>query len=370
MTTKPQDKLASSRQQRIERLIGRMSTTNRAGLAKQLQEERNQGHRETSLYSSAIPVVHADKLLGGKAFLAATPGDFTSIIAAFRLIYSPQSLRVRVVNLRKHVRWLHETDRLPRSLERALYVRRERDLVVGQVISDAHFTRLLAAIETRASLAPQFPVEVRDRAIFTLLRSSGLRISELTYLNVGNITMEGSVVLIRMSPDAPDQKSGPRSIYVEKHLSELRAWLSVHPDASNRTAPLFVQAGCLPMQRLGATGVRKILRELGDRSGVHAELPAPLTPHDFRHTCATEKARLGWNESQLRMYFGWAPGSKTPSVYVHLSMDDQRARILKDAHDVAGQLRQHGDANVTAMAQLLQRLLEQATKERSVAATS
>lgn len=59
--------------------------------------------------------------------------------------------------------------------------------------------------------------------------------------------------------------------------------------------------------------------------------PRPLRAHDFWHTCATRKARLGWNESQLRRYFGWSPGSDMPSRYVHLALGDMREQVRRDA---------------------------------------
>jgi integrase/recombinase XerD len=50
-----------------------------------------------------------------------------------------------------------------------------------------------------------------------------------------------------------------------------------------------------------------------------AKLPKELHPHLFRHTAATERARLGWNEAQMRAYFGWSKSTDMPSRYVHLA---------------------------------------------------
>jgi hypothetical protein len=55
-----------------------------------------------------------------------------------------------------------------------------------------------------------------------------------------------------------------------------------------------------------------------------------VNPHLLRHTRATEAARSGWNEEQMRKFFGWAPGSPMPSTYTHLTAEDMRERVLKD----------------------------------------
>jgi integrase len=332
MNLNPQDK---ARQENTKRLLGRVSDANRPGLEAHIEQARNQTLRENSLYSFAVAVAHADRALQGKDFLVASPQDYVRVVSSFRGIYSPQSLRIRVVNLRKHVRWVHNVDRLSRELERALWVRRERDLVVGQVISPEDFAALLGAIEPRASLTPVFPVDVRDRALWSVLRASGFRISEFVSLNVSDVKLEGDVALLCLRRDAPDLKTGARSIYIKDGVAELRAWLSVHPARGDPHAPLFIQPQAGGIERASPLSIRKLLSRLCRRAGLDRKLPAPLTPHDFRHTCATEKARLGWNESQLRLYFGWGPGSKTPSTYVHLSMDDQRNRILRDAQTAA-----------------------------------
>jgi len=50
-------------------------------------------------------------------------------------------------------------------------------------------------------------------------------------------------------------------------------------------------------------------------------LPKGLSLRSFRHSRATHLA-THLTEAELRLHFGWAPGSTMPSIYVHLSQRD------------------------------------------------
>ncbi|HUR61665.1 MAG TPA: hypothetical protein VM286_04805 [Candidatus Thermoplasmatota archaeon] len=117
---------------------------------------------ENGVYSFARPIVHADSILEGKPFHTTKTQDWLKVVSVFRTIYSPHSLRIRVVNLRKHVRYCFDVDDLEkaeelgkkegRAMEKALWVKREKPQVVGQVILETDVDAMLAAIAARNSL--------------------------------------------------------------------------------------------------------------------------------------------------------------------------------------------------------------------------
>lgn len=339
-------------------LIQRMGPENGRNLALHLEHSRNQGHKEASIYSVASAVVLADEVLKGRDFRTANADDLLGVTSALREYYSPASLRTRIVSVRGHLRWLwqqdpnYDDDRLPRALERALHVKRPREVVVGQVIPETDFQALLAAIPARNSMSPPFPMEVRDRCFWTMLRASGFRISEQCSLQVGDVKMEGGQARIALRRDAAELKTGPRTIFIQAGVKELQAWLSVHPWQTNPKAPLFPCGD--NGHAMDAGRARCLLHAMAKKADLEIHKRQKLTPHDFRHTCATEKARLGWNEAQLCAYFGWSSGSRTPGTYVHLSLDDMRARIAQDAD------RKPGSAAdmTTAIADALRRLMQ------------
>lgn len=338
-----------------ERLLATISDANRPDVeAHGDYAVNNEDMSPNGLYSWARPVAHADTILKGKPFREATPADWSHVVKVFRTMYSPESIHGRVVSLRKHVRYLFGVDDLEKAeelgrrvgstIEKALYVKRPEPLVVGQVIVDQDTEALVAGIKPRNSIHPAFPMEMRDRPCLRVLRQSGFRVSEHVSVRLNYVKRElaGGMAVYRLSldPEAPDLKTGPRTIFIQdpKTVEDLDAWLAIHPFRDDPNAFLWIagETGGA-MHKLAAENVRRLVTKAAAWSGIAEKYPAPLTPHDFRHTCATEKARLGWNEYQMCQYFGWRIGSRTPRVYVHLSLDDQRNLVLKDAQRLAAE---------------------------------
>src|ERR1051326_2885364 len=110
-------------------------------------------------------------------------------------------------------------------------------------------------------------------------------------------------------------------------VAALKAWLAVHPAGGDPKAPLFCgfydRTGLVPM---GYESLSDHLGMLSRKAGI-----APgVTAHDFRHTCATRKARAGWVESELRLFFGWSRESNMPSRYVSTQLSHLRDRVRSD----------------------------------------
>ena len=58
------------------------------------------------------------------------------------------------------------------------------------------------------------------------------------------------------------------------------------------------------------------------------DLKKAVNPHIFRHSRASHLATI-LTEAQMDQYLGWIPGSKMPSIYVHLSGRDVDKTLLK-----------------------------------------
>lgn len=344
-------KLNAARRTRIDRTISRVSEENRAELLVHVEECRNLGHKESSIQSFATAVMKADAI-AGKPFRHMNAQDARTVVSAFRTVYSPASLRLRVISFRRHLRWLFQVDRLDelgsscqdgKAMERVMNVPRAKAKMIGQVLTRQQQDRLVASLKKRNSMSPAFPIEVRDAWVLRGLKASGHRVSEFCSVQLKGVSFETKTVTVQgvpkvvevaklsMDPGAPDLKKGEREIYIWEGLDELRAWLTVHPFRDNLDCPLNLAASTGHPVPLSPDGVRKIVANAAEWSGVGKELKDPLTPHDFRHTAATEDARNGDNEFALRGKFGWGDDSKMPSTYVHMNLDDLRDRALAKA---------------------------------------
>lgn len=341
-----------TRRMMIERLVARCGPNNRPGLERHVDVDTNNWEL-LSIKSWAQAVLKADHVLDDKPFLSVDADDCQKVMKAFRTIYTRSSLRLKAISFRKHLRFLHgvektlaELGKAGAAIERTLKVVRDKNADKapdGQVIADPDFIELIDKVPSRLACGKKWNMQDRDRCMWQVDRHAGFRVGELVSLNKRYATREVhdgapcyrlDLVEAKDRTDGykPDLKTGKRTVYVANPAAVLAldVWLANHP-STDPDAPLFIVGeGCADVRRLCDDAVRKTLRKCMKAAGLNAKYPG-FTPHDFRHTCATEKAELGWGEYQMCSFFGWEIGSPTPGTYVHGRVEKQRARILADA---------------------------------------
>jgi len=160
----------------------------------------------------------------------------------------------------------------------------------------------------------------RDLAMFELLYSSGLRISELVGLNFADLDLPDHSM--RLRGKGRKERLAPigrKALEALQTYHQLRIAQFGTPAAS---APVFVN-------RFGRRiTVRSVRRNLETRR-IAAGLPAGLTPHTLRHTFATHMLDHGTDLRSLQEMLGHSSLSTT-QIYTHLS-----TQRLKDVYDHA-----------------------------------
>jgi integrase len=161
----------------------------------------------------------------------------------------------------------------------------------------------------------------RDRAIFSTLYDSGIRIGEMLTMKIRDVDFDDYGALIRVTG-----KTGFRQVrIVGNSIPYLRSWLDVHPDKNNKDAWLFTSFNeRIKGEPLTHFDIYSIFRRVTKKSG----LKRRIHPHLFRHTRATILASKVV-EAPLESQMGWVHGSKQTKTYVHLSLRDQDRSILK-----------------------------------------
>ena len=163
------------------------------------------------------------------------------------------------------------------------------------------------------------PLVKRDRAILELLYSSGLRLAELTGLDIGDVDLADATVSVT-------GKGGKdRVIPVGKQaLKALRDWLAVRPtlaDADERA--IFVsQRG----SRLSRRSVQSRVEHWAKRQGIDSR----VYPHLFRHSFATHLLESSHDLRGVQELLGHANISTT-QVYTHLDFQ-HLAQIYDKTH--------------------------------------
>jgi integrase/recombinase XerC len=182
--------------------------------------------------------------------------------------------------------------------------KREKSLPV--VLSVDQMFALLDAIEPDALLA------ARNRAIFEMLYSCGIRVSELTGLGVRDLDMGTGVV--RVLGKGGKERIVPVGRKALAAVSGYRERLRAATGIGERDdGPLFLN---LRRGRLTARSVARILKKLAAACGIEA----PLSPHALRHTFATHLLDAGADLRSVQELLGHRHLSTTQR-YTHVSMD-------------------------------------------------
>jgi len=180
----------------------------------------------------------------------------------------------------------------------------KQDKRLPKALSVEDVERLLNNCDTTTLLG------ARDRAILETLYSTGIRVSELVALNVGDIDLNSNVIHVR----GKGKKErvipiGPGAVQAILHYMDMRrqAFSAGEHDAE----ALFVNKHG---QRLSTRSVRRKL----DKYLLEAGLDLSISPHTLRHSFATHMLQRGADLRSLQQMLGHQSLSTT-QIYTHLT---------------------------------------------------
>jgi site-specific recombinase XerD len=161
-------------------------------------------------------------------------------------------------------------------------------------------------------------VLLRDRAIFEVLYSTGIRRNELTGLALADIDYDGGLLIVRGGKGGKDRivPIGKTALEaVLRYVAEARPVL-----AAKGTEALFVNS------KFGRPLSDYTIRESVMRTAKAAGLEKHVRVHAMRHTCATHLLNNGADIRYVQELLGHASLSST-QVYTHVSISK-----LKETH--------------------------------------
>jgi site-specific recombinase XerD len=174
------------------------------------------------------------------------------------------------------------------------------------VLTHQQVEELLAA-PTRDSKSRSAPawMPLRDVSIMELFYSSGLRLSELAALDVGNVDLYTESV--RVFGKGRKERVCPVGLPALEAISRYRAAANVH------SGPLFINKS---RTRISTRSIWLILK----RYLRFTSIPISISPHKLRHSFATHMLDRGADLRSVQALLGHASLSTT-QIYTHVTTE-------------------------------------------------
>lgn len=171
-----------------------------------------------------------------------------------------------------------------------------------------HFLSVEAILRLLDAPSAEQPLGLRDRAILETLYSAGLRVSELTGLNIGDVDLDSSIATVR----GKGKKErlvllGPYS------LDAITKWLPVREN--------FIKRGATDAVFLNKHGTRLTSRSVGrllEKYLSQTGLDPKTSPHSIRHSFATHLLDKGADIRSVQELLGHRSLSTT-QIYTHVT---------------------------------------------------
>jgi len=216
------------------------------------------------------------------------------------------SRNVRLAAIRSFMRFMEY--RAPPALEQI-----QRVLAIPMKKTDTRLVRHLNTEEIQALLDAPKPIDwsgIRDRAMLHLCFALGLRVSELTSLRLGDLSLQPHASILVHGKGRRE-----RCLPLWKQtVAALRAWLAVRGTVA--VPELFVNARREPLTR---AGFEYILERHLDTATTRCPSLATkrISPHVLRHSCALTVLEATKDLRKVSLWLGHA-NTQTTEMYTRV----------------------------------------------------
>ena len=213
--------------------------------------------------------------------------------------------------------WLQAEGVLTRNPAAAALYAKQPDPLPKDVLTMAEAVAILDAPDLTT------PLGQRDRAILETMYATGLRRAELRALGLDDVDLDAEVVIVRQGKGGKGRVvplTRAACAALENYLRETRPALL----AGHESPRLFVSPVNHPGDGfcLGYHALSNLVRRYAQAAGVKKK----VTPHLWRHTCATHLLQNRANVRHVQEMLGHK-SLATTERYLRLTITD-----LKDAH--------------------------------------
>lgn len=240
-----------------------------------------------------------------------TPGTIRSFLASVTARNPARNTLLRkIAALRSFAHYLLEQGKIKQNPFKLLPAPK-RERLLPKFLTPQETDRLLATASEKGRFA------ARNKALFELIYSSGLRRSEVTGLKIADVDFFNGVVKVL--------GKGNKERFVpvtDGALKAIKDYLSARPNPQPTDA-LFLNKNGTP---LTGDGLAFVFKNLAIQSG----LARKVSPHSLRHSFATHLLNNGCDLRSLQEMLGHKSLSAT-QVYTHVSLEKLKS-VYEHAH--------------------------------------
>ena len=264
---------------------------------------------------------NVEKLLG-KDFNKADKKDIEHLVANIEdSPYTPWTKHDYKAAIKTFYKWLksEDNDESPREVRWIKTGVKERTTVTpSDILTKEEADNMISAANN-----------LRTKAMLGILFETGIRVGELMSMRIKDVAIDEHMISLFVTG-----KTGRRTVFVKGYRQHIVNWLNSHPFKNDRESYVWVENNGKAVNKpISHNRICDTIKRAAVKSGMDATKAKKIHPHLFRHSAATRIAKQ-LTEQEMKVYFGWTPGSNMAAVYCHLSAEDIKNAVLGKVYDV------------------------------------
>ena len=237
-----------------------------------------------------------------------------------RFEYKKTTILRKIASLRGFYKYLYR-ERLINNNPASNLIAPKKNKSLPKFLTDDEMEQILDNVHITT------PAGFRNKAILELLWATGMRVSELSGLNFGDLELENNEIRVfgKGAKERIVLVSSRAKKFLLQYINTARPLIpgvnGIKTDTSENSPVFINNTG----YRLQTRTIRNTINEIVER----IQLPKHVTPHMFRHSFATRLIEHGADLRVVQELLGHASISNT-QIYTHIS-----TQHLKDVYNTA-----------------------------------
>ncbi len=235
-----------------------------------------------------------------------------------RFNYKKTTILRKIASIRGFYKYLYKERYIDSNPADSL-IAPKRGKSLPKFLTDDEMERILDNVDIST------PAGFRNKAILELLWATGMRVSELSGLNFGDLELDNNEIKVfgKGAKERIVLVSNRAKKYLEQYINTARPLVigvnGIKTDKGD-SSPVFINN---TGYRLQTKTIRNVINQVVKK----IQLPKHVTPHMFRHSFATRLIENGADLRVVQELLGHASISNT-QIYTHIS-----TQHLKDVYN-------------------------------------